>query len=73
MGALLSEVSFLKQLILPTITLEMCVAGRPYVSADEIPLRVGEITDLSVKIISSLNGAYGILIWAFPLSCNSGI
>ncbi|PAV70297.1 hypothetical protein WR25_11300 [Diploscapter pachys] len=59
MGALLSEVSFLKQLILPTITLEMCVAGRPYVSADEIPLRVGEITDLSIKIISSLSDAIG--------------
>ncbi|CAI4227391.1 unnamed protein product [Auanema sp. JU1783] len=54
-GALLSSVSLLKQLVLPAISLDIAVNGVPYLSEDDINVGIGEVITLKVAIISSLD------------------
>ncbi|VDM53436.1 unnamed protein product, partial [Angiostrongylus costaricensis] len=53
-GALLSSVSLLKQLVLPAISLDISVNGTPYLSEDDICVGIGEIIHIKVVVISSL-------------------
>ncbi|PIO57880.1 hypothetical protein TELCIR_20700 [Teladorsagia circumcincta] len=53
-GALLSSVSLLKQLVLPAISLDISVNGTPYLSEDDISVGIGEIVHIKVAVISSL-------------------
>ncbi|KJH44881.1 hypothetical protein DICVIV_09073 [Dictyocaulus viviparus] len=53
-GALLSSVSLLKQLVLPAISLDISVNGTPYLSEDDICVGIGEIIQITVVVISSL-------------------
>uniref|UniRef100_A0A7I4YAL2 N-acetyltransferase domain-containing protein n=1 Tax=Haemonchus contortus TaxID=6289 RepID=A0A7I4YAL2_HAECO len=53
-GALLSSVSLLKQLVLPAISLDISVNGTPYLSEDDISVGIGEIVLIKVAVISSL-------------------
>ncbi|MFH4983476.1 hypothetical protein AB6A40_010185 [Gnathostoma spinigerum] len=55
-GPLLSSVTLLKQLVVPAMSIEVGVNGIPYVSEDEIPVGIGEIVDLNVRLISSMDG-----------------
>ncbi|ETN77677.1 hypothetical protein NECAME_03095, partial [Necator americanus] len=61
-GALLSSVSLLKQLVLPAISLDISVNGTPYLSEDDISVGIGEMILIKVAVISSLEyDFYGIL------------
>ncbi|KAJ1354947.1 hypothetical protein KIN20_012046 [Parelaphostrongylus tenuis] len=53
-GALLSSVSLLKQLVLPAISLDISVNGTPYLSEDDICVGIGELIHIKVVVISSL-------------------
>ncbi|RCN37502.1 hypothetical protein ANCCAN_16592 [Ancylostoma caninum] len=53
-GALLSSVSLLKQLVLPAISLDISVNGTPYLSEDDISVGIGEMVLIKVAVISSL-------------------
>ncbi|VDP08147.1 unnamed protein product [Heligmosomoides polygyrus] len=53
-GALLSSVSLLKQLVLPAISLDIAVNGTPYLSEDDISVGIGESIHIKVAVISSL-------------------
>ncbi|CAJ0569421.1 unnamed protein product, partial [Mesorhabditis spiculigera] len=54
-GALLSSVPLLKQLVLPAISLELEVNGTPYLSQDDLATAISEMTRIRVSVISSLD------------------
>ncbi|CAJ0585995.1 unnamed protein product, partial [Mesorhabditis spiculigera] len=54
-GALLSSVPLLKQLVLPAISLELEVNGTPYLSQDDLATAISDMTRIRVSVISSLD------------------
>ncbi|CAJ0960866.1 unnamed protein product, partial [Mesorhabditis belari] len=54
-GALLSSIPLLKQLVLPAISLELIVNGVPYLSQDDLSVGIGDVNVLEIAVISSLD------------------
>ncbi|CAD5227966.1 unnamed protein product [Bursaphelenchus okinawaensis] len=52
-GPLLSSVGFLKQLVVPVISIVVHVNGKQYLSEDDLPTIVGHIQQLEIELVSS--------------------
>uniref|UniRef100_A0A915DLN1 Trs120/TRAPPC9 first Ig-like domain-containing protein n=1 Tax=Ditylenchus dipsaci TaxID=166011 RepID=A0A915DLN1_9BILA len=53
-GSLLSSVSFLKQLVIPAMSLSIRVNNAPYVSEDDVAVGIGELVSLQILLLVSL-------------------
>lgn len=73
MGSLLSSVAFLKQLVVPAVSVSKCAAmevhgrllvsdvfvnGKPYVSQDDVSVGIGELVSIQVCLLSSIRGTH---------------
>ncbi|CAD5235267.1 unnamed protein product [Bursaphelenchus xylophilus] len=52
-GPLLSSVGFLKQLVVPVISIVVRVNGNQYLSEDDLPVLVGQMQNLEIELVSS--------------------
>ncbi|KAI6223447.1 hypothetical protein M3Y95_00891200 [Aphelenchoides besseyi] len=65
-GPLLASVSFLKQLVVPSISVCVEINNRPYLSEDDISVGIGEMQRIHVQLIyaasetRSLNGEFSL-------------
>lgn len=53
-GSLLSSVAFLKQLVVPAVSVNVFVNGKPYVSQDDVSVGIGELVSIQVCLLSSI-------------------
>ncbi|KAK0405748.1 hypothetical protein QR680_018175 [Steinernema hermaphroditum] len=55
-GSMLASVSLLKQLVIPTMSVDTTVNGVPYTSEDDLQIRIGTPTSIGITLLSSMRG-----------------
>lgn len=55
-GALLSSVALLKQLVVPAISITLEVQGKQYLNEDDIVVGIGEMVRIRLRILASADG-----------------
>jgi hypothetical protein len=55
-GSVLAEVEFLKQLVVPTVSVYVTVNGKVHTNDDDISVKIGELIELEMTVSSVLKG-----------------
>uniref|UniRef100_A0A914Z9L1 Trafficking protein particle complex subunit 11 n=1 Tax=Panagrolaimus superbus TaxID=310955 RepID=A0A914Z9L1_9BILA len=55
-GSVLAEVEFLKQLVVPTVSVYVTVNGKVHTNDDDISVKIGELVELEMTVSSILKG-----------------
>ncbi|TKR82439.1 hypothetical protein L596_016164 [Steinernema carpocapsae] len=55
-GSMLASVSLLKQLVIPTMSVDLTVNGTPYTSEDDLQICIGKPITIGITLLSSMRG-----------------